>query len=211
MRTRIALSAVLAALLLASGTPLAAQGIRGKELFGVRLGGDYSPGSLDAVFGRGSALEIHFLYGLTSWGGIETALSSSDFGASNDVFKNIEFTGSDREIDLQIYSFTVGFLCLKPVYKRITPTLEAGPGLYSINAVLQQGFLQAQKSEFRVGLYGGAGVIVRLARTFSLNVNGKYHYIFSGGDREDTIHFFTEKDRTQIYEITLGMLITTGF
>jgi hypothetical protein len=42
-------------------------------------------------------------------------------------------------------------------------------------------------------------------------VNGKYHYLFSGKDQWDTIHFYTGKDRTQIYEFTIGVLIMTGF
>jgi hypothetical protein len=211
MRNKTAYAAALLVLLLSAGAPLSAQGIRGRELFGVRIGGSYSPSTLDPVFGRGSALEIHFLHGLTQWGGIDVALSSNDFGASNDQLKNIDFTGTNSEVDLQIYSLTVGFAFLTQVSKHLTPTVEAGPGLYSVNAVLPQGFFQAQKSEFRVGFYGGVGAIVGLTRSFSLNLNAKYHYIFSGAGYWDTIHFYTAKSRTQMYEITLGMLITTGF
>lgn len=196
--------------MIAAGGELAAQSIHGKEFFGARLGGDYSPGYIDPTFGRGSVLEVHFLYGLGPWFGVETALSSNDFGPSSDVDKNISFTGSDREIDLQIYSFTIGMLATKAVYPRLSTTIEAGPGLYSINAVLPQGYFEYQRNEFRLGLYGGVGVVTRITRSFSIDLSGKWHYIFAGNDEWDTIPFFTGKNRAQYYEISIGILMNTG-
>jgi hypothetical protein len=210
MKKHLALCALIAALALSTAAPLAAQGLGKREILGVRIGGAYSPRTLKDTFGNGSSIEIHFIHGLAPWCGIDVSLGSSDYGGSTDIAKNIEFTGTDREVDVEIYGVTAGFLALTSIHKNFLPTIEAGPGLYSINAVLPTGFFNAQKTEFRVGLYGGVGVIYRVTGGFSVNANAKYHYIFSGGKDENTVFFFTGHDRTQMYEFTVGVLIAAG-
>jgi hypothetical protein len=211
MKKRIALYTLIAALTLAAASPLAAQGIGRREVFGIRLGAAYSPATLRDTFGGGSVIELHFVHGLAPWCGIAVALTSNDFGASNNAQKNIDFTGGlDREIDLEIYGVTAGFLALTSFHKNFLPTIEAGPGLYSINAVLPQGFFNAQKTEFRVGMYGGLGAIYKITGGFSVNACAKYHYIFSGGHNENTIFFFTGHNRTQMFSFTVGVLLAAG-
>lgn len=210
MKKYLVLCMFVAALAFAANAPLGAQGLGRREVLGVRLGGGYSPRTLKDTFGNGSVIELHFIHGLAPWCGIDVSLTSNDYGASTDVIKNIEFTGSDREVDLEIYGVTAGFLALTSIHKNFLPTIEAGPGLYSINAVLPTGFFNAQKTEFRVGFYGGVGAIYTISGGFSINVNAKYHYIFSGGTDDNTIFFFTGHNRTQMFQFTVGVLIATG-
>jgi hypothetical protein len=210
MKRYLVLCALVAAIALAANAPLGAQGLGRREVLGVRLGGDYSPRTLKNTFGSGSVIEIHFIHGLAPWCGIDVSLASNDYGNSSDVMKNIEFTGSDREVDLQIYGVTAGFLALTSIHRNFLPTIEAGPGIYSINAVLPTGFFNAQKTEFRFGFYGAVGAIYRISGGFSINANAKYNYIFSGNKDENTIFFFTGKNRTEMYQFTVGVLIATG-
>ncbi len=210
MKKRYAVAVLIAAVALSAASPLAAQGIGKREVFGIRLGGGWSPATLKDTFGSASVIELHFMHGLAPWCAIAVALTSSDYGASNNVTKNIDFTGADREVDLEMYGVTAGFLALTSIHKKFLPTVEAGPGLYSINAVLPTGFFNAQKTEFRMGLYGGLGAIYKITGGFSVNANAKYHYIFSGGRDDNTVFFFTGHDRTQMFQFTIGVLIATG-
>jgi len=210
MKKRLVLCVLAAVFALSASAPLAAQGLGRREVLGLRLGAGYSPSTLRNTFGSGSVIEIHFMHGFAPWCGLDVSLTSSDYGGSNNPIKNIEFTGTDREVDLEMYGITAGFLALTAIHKNFLPTVEAGPGLYSINAVLPTGFFNAQKTEFRVGFYGGVGAIYKITGGFLVNANAKYHYIFSGNKDENTIFFFTGHDRTQMFQFTIGVLIATG-
>ncbi|MCK4237038.1 MAG: hypothetical protein KAX38_07945 [Candidatus Krumholzibacteria bacterium] len=204
------LSMFAAVLVIAAAEPTPAQGIKGRELLGIRVGGVLTTGELNSKFGSGSEMEIHFIEGLGTWFGIDIALSSHNLGKSKDRSKNREFTGLDREIELQIYSITAAFLIHGPVRNRFSATMEAGMGLYTINAVIHAGIYEGNITDNQFGLYGGTGLLFRLSRSLYINAVAKYHYIFSGSDKWHTIYFYTGKDKTGIYQIALGIAIFTG-
>lgn len=208
LRERIALIALT--LIVLGNMPLGAQGLKGRELFGVRIGGAIASRPLHDEFGNGTEIELHFIKGITSWLGADVTLSSHSFGESTDSDKNIKFTGLNREVDLHLFSMTVGMIALKPIGERITPTIEAGPGLYSVNTIFPQGFYEPQKTDNRFGLYGGVGLLIKMTKGISLNVNGKYHHVFVGGSDEDTVHFYTGEKSARFYQIAVGIAIYTG-
>jgi opacity protein-like surface antigen len=202
---------LIALTLIVLGTePLSAQGLKGRELLGLRIGGTIASSALHDEFGNGTELELHFIKGITTWFGADVSLSSHNFGESQNAAKNIEFTGLNREVDLQIYSLTVGLIMLKPLREHVTPTIEAGPGLYSVNTILREGFSEAQKTDNRFGLYGGVGLLMAITKSISLNVNAKYHHVFVGDSNEDTIHFYTGEQTARFYQVAVGVAIYTG-
>jgi hypothetical protein len=194
--------------LIAHSQPIGAQGIRGQDLLGVRIGGVIASGSFADKFGSGSEIDLHFIHGITSSLGIDIAISSHNFGESKDQEKNIEFFGR-TDMNLQAFSVTAGMIVLKPVHGRVSATAEAGPGVYSVNAILPLGFYEAQKTDNHLGLHAGAGVLVKLSDSFFITANGSYHTIFVGDGSDDTVHFFTGDSRAEFLQITLGILHRT--
>jgi len=202
---------LIALTLIVLGTgPLCAQGLKGHELLGVRIGGTIASSALHDEFGNGTELELHFIKGITPWLGADVALSSHSFGESKDPAKNIEFTGLNREVKLHLYSLAVGIVALKTIRQHITPTIEAGPGVYSVNTVLPEGFYEAQKTDNRFGLYGGIGLLIKITKSVSLNVNAKYHHVFVGNKPEDTVRFYTGEQTARFYQVAVGVAIYTG-
>ena len=193
--------------ILCSG-PIGAQGLRGHELLGLRLGGVITSGPFADNFGNGSEINLHFIHGLTNSLGIDFSLSSHNFGESKNQEKNREFFDRN-DMNLQAFSVTVGMIALRPVHGPFTATLEAGPGLYSMNAILPIGFYDAQKTDNHLGLYGGIGALMKIADSFFLTANGSYHTVFVGTDSDDTVHFYTGESRVEFVQITLGIMIKT--
>jgi len=209
MRTaKSTIAVAAAACIIAWSFPLGAQSIKGRELLGLRVGGVIASGAFADKFGNGSEIDLHFIHGITSALGVDVSVSSHNFGESKDQDKNVEFFGRP-DVNLQVFSVTVGMIALKPVHGRVTATVEAGPGLYSINAILPLGFYEAQKTDNRLGLHGGVGVLVRIANSVSLNANGKYHMVFVGTGSDDTVHFFTGENQARFFQIAFGVMIST--
>jgi hypothetical protein len=188
-----------------------AQGIKGEEILGLRIGAVLSSGSLNSTFGRGTEIEIHFIEGLGSWFGITFSLSSHNFGESKDEEKNRLYTGDAfLRVDLEIYSATIGFITYNDIGDKFSATTEAGGGLYTINTVIPAGFYEGNITDNQYGFYAGAGLLYRLSKSLSLNVNGKYHYVFSGDEDKHALYFYTGKERTQYFQFTFGVMIRTG-
>jgi len=108
-----------------------------------------------------------------------------------------------------MFSVTAGMIFLRTASGRYTPTIEAGPGLYNVNTILPVGFYEAQKTDNRLGLHGGVGVLVRIANSVSLSANGKYHMVFVGTGSDDTVHFFTGESQARFFQIAFGVMIST--
>jgi hypothetical protein len=202
-------AALLLALIVSSSEPLPAQGIRGREMLGVRVGGLAAGGAFNREFGGGSEIELHFIHGIAKGLGVDVSLSSHNFGPAKDREKNFEYFGRE-DINLQMFSITAGVILLKTVRGRYTSTFEGGPGLYSVNTILSQGFYEAQKTDNRLGVYGGIGVLVKVADTVSLNANAKYHAVFVGTKLDDTVHFYTGESTARFLQISVGVMITSS-
>jgi hypothetical protein len=199
-------AASLLAFVISLSGPLPAQGIKGREMLGVRIGGLATSGSFNREFGGGSEIELHFIHGIANGLGVDVSLSSHDFGSAKDREKNLEYF--DRaDVNLQVFSITAGMIFLKTVRGRYTSTFEGGPGLYSVNTILPQGFYEAQKTDNRLGVYGGIGVLVKVADTVSLNANVKYHAVFVGTKLDDTVHFYTGESTARFLQISVGVMI----
>jgi hypothetical protein len=202
-------AASLVAFVISLSGPLAAQNIKGREMLGVRVGGLATSGIFNAEFGGGSEIELHFIHGITNRLGVDVSLSSHNFGAAKNREKNLAYF--DRtDVNLQVFSITAGMILLRTVHGRYTPTFEAGPGLYSVNAILTQGFSAAQKTDPRLGGYGGSGVLVRVADTVWLNANAKYHTVFVGTGLDDTVHFYTGENTARFFQISVGVMISSS-
>lgn len=202
-------AASLAAFVIFLSGPLQAQNIKGREMLGVRIGGLATSGSFNREFGGGSEIELHFIHGIANRLGVDVSLSSHNFGSAKDREKNLVYF--DRtDVNLQVLSITAGMIFLKTVRGRSTATLEGGPGLYSVNTILPHGFYEAQKTDNRFGIYGGIGVLFRVADTVSLNANAKYHAVFVGTKLEDTVHFYTGESTARFLQISVGIMIASG-
>jgi len=203
------LTLAIIGLALAWNAPLDAQDLKGREVLGLRIGGLITSGSFNDEFGNGSEIELHFAYGITEWLGLEFALSSHNFGESLDEGKNLVFF--DRtDVNLQMFSVGIGMIAYRHVTGRVTSTFEGGPALYSVNAILPQGFYDLQKTDNHAGLYGGVGVLVKVANSVSLNLNGKYHAVFVGSASDDTFHFYTGENTARFFQIAVGIVLMTG-
>lgn len=186
------------------------QGIKGRELLGLRAGGVISTGGVNKIFGNGSELEIHFIEGLNPWLGITISLSSHNFGESNDRQKNIDYTGLDRPVDLNIFSVTVAAVAVKEIKGKWSSTFEGGLGLYTVNGIIQAGLYEGTRTNNQFGFYGGIGLLYRLTKSLSINGHAKYHYVFTGDNDRHTIYFYTGEDRMSFYQIAVGIAIFTG-
>jgi hypothetical protein len=210
MRTALGIAAALFVASALSWTgPLAAQSIKGHEMLGVRIGGLATSGSFRTEFGGGSEIELHFIHGITSWLGVDVALSSHNFGPSKDEKKNLAFFDR-KDMNLQMFSLAPGMIIFKTVHGRYTPTFEAGPGLYSVSATLPQGFYEAQKTDNHLGAYAGVGVLIRVADTVALNANAKYHAVFVGTEPDDTVHYYTRESTIHLFQFAVGVMISSS-
>ena len=202
---------IIIAVLVTLGAPaVSAQGIKNRELLGVRVGGTISSSELNDAFGNGSELELHFIKGFTPWFGVDVSLSSHNFGESLNSLKNIEFIGINREVDLHVFSMTAAMIVVGKFHERIMPNIEAGLGVYSVTTSVPTGYYEAQNTDNRFGLYGGAGFFVKMTKRFMLNMNAKYHYVFIGDDEWDTIRFYTGQKSARFLQIAFGIAIYTG-
>lgn len=208
MRSSPKISSILAAVLITAiaAGPLHSQGIKGKEILGVRFGALLSTGRFNDIFGGGSEIELHFIEGIGSWYGVTISLSSHNFGRLKD---RSEFLRYDK-IDLHIYSATVAFLVHKSLGGKFTSTLEGGFGLYTIVDTKTEFIYEGQYTDNQFGVYTGVGLLYKLTRSLSLNLNGKYHYVFSGHGDSHPIYYYTDEDRTQFFQIAVGITILTG-
>lgn len=210
MRRHAAIAAALALLALPGGT--AAQGIKGREIFGVRLGMVGSTMELDDAFGRGSELELFFIEGLTSWFGIGASLSGHDFGKSKDIDKNIEWTGLPDPVDVTILSMTLTLYGQRSFTKRWSGAAETGGGLYTTSTSIPAGaFTEGRITKNAPGLFCGAGISYRVLDSgLAINLAGKFHYVFSGTDIRQAVYAFTGKDAVHYYQVTVGVTLFTG-
>jgi hypothetical protein len=204
MIRRISIGIVLIGTLALTASGSSGQGIKGREILGVRVGSVLSSGALDDKFGKGSEIEIHFTEGLRPWLGINIALSSHNFGESR------ERDSYSRPYDLQIFSVTAAVIAVKQVGNRLLPTIEGGLGLYTTNVIVQAGLYEGTITDNQLGIYGGAGLLYRITKSFFINANAKYHYIFTGDDLEGTEYSYTSGNRTAVYQIAVGISIFTG-
>lgn len=205
--TRV-LAALGAALLFAARA--GAAGIENREILGARVGAVVGEAAIDEAFGAGSELELYFVEGFGTWWGLGLSLSSHNFGASRDTLANIEYIGENRDVEMSVFSVTASAFALKHLGGRFTATAEAGGGLYAMTASIPAGFYQGNHTENRLGLCAGAGMLLRLSRGVSLNLNAKYHYVFVGNDMEEPIHAYTGKSSASFYQIALGILLFTS-
>ncbi|MCK4539245.1 MAG: hypothetical protein KAV42_10660 [Candidatus Krumholzibacteria bacterium] len=186
------------------------QGLKGREVLGLRLGGVASPGAVEDCFGRGSELELHFIEGLGSWYGVDIALSMHNFGRSLSREKNIDFTGSDRTVEAEIYSLTFGLVGIRSVTDRISLGMEGGMGLYPITAIIPEGIWEGRVTRNQFGFYTGANIYYSLNRRgLSLDIGAKYHYVFSGDDPWQVLYAYTGEDRLRFIQMTVGIVFYT--
>ena len=204
MMLRIFTCTLLTVALASAPSPSHGQGIKGREILGLRVGAVLSSGALNDKFGDGSEIEIHFIEGLRSWLGISVALSSHNFGESR------ERDSFNRPYDFQIFSVTAAVIAFKQVGKRLSPTIEGGCGLYTTNVIVQAGLYEGTITDNQFGVYGGTGLFYRITKSLFINANAKYHYIFTGDDLEGTEYSFTSGNRTAIYQIAVGISLYTG-
>ncbi|UCF04340.1 MAG: hypothetical protein JSV33_10355 [bacterium] len=205
--TRIGFVLATAAALIGASQPLHGTDIGGRELFGIRIGGVFGSNALENAYGKGTEIELHFIEGLGSWFGLSVAVSSHNFGDSKDRDKNIECTQWNRNVEMQIYSATVAFFGIRSLGEKFSISGEAGFGLYTITTIIHAGMLEGHLTDNQFGMYCGAGVLYKLTQSLSLNMQGKYHYILSGGDM---MHCYTGEKRAQLYQIVFGIMIFTG-
>jgi hypothetical protein len=207
--SKIVVAFTIVAAVVVWSLPLGAQSLKGREVLGVRVGGLVTMGPLNREFGDGSELEIHFIHGIADWLGVDVALSSHNFGASLDEAKNLKFFNL-TDVNLQIFAITVGMVGITKVHGRVLSTFEAGPGLYSVNAIIPEGFYDAQMTDNRLGLYCGTGVLVKVANSFWVDLNAKYHAVFVGTGSNDTVHFYTGESTARFFQISVGIMIAAG-
>lgn len=198
------------ALVTISFSPLKAENIEGRERIGLRIGGLRTTGQLRSNFGSGTELELHFVEGIKPWLGIGGSFSSHNFGASKNPDKNIEYTGIDTPVELQIYSITLTVAAFAPWWKRITPSVEGGFGLYTISTIIEAGYFEGRRMDNQLGFYGGTGLSVKLTESISIDTNIKYHHIISGGTEKHPTFFYSGNDRTHIFQVTAGIILFTG-
>jgi hypothetical protein len=210
MKIRTVITACLALLILPGVS--AAQGIKGREIFGVRFGGIASTMELDDAFGRGSELELYFVEGLTSWFGIGASLSGHDFGNAKDKDRTIEWTGLADPVDVMVLSMTLTLYGRHPFGRRWSAAVESGGGLYTTTASIPTGiYYEGRITKNALGLFGGAGISYRLLDSgLAIDLAGKFHYVFSGSDGRQALYAFTDREAVHFYQITLGVTIFTG-
>jgi hypothetical protein len=210
MRHALSISLIVCAALILIPAESHGQGIKGREILGLRAGGVISTGGVNTIFGNGSELEIHFIEGLNPWFGIGISLSSHNFGESSDRQKNIDYTGLDRPVDLNIFSVTIAAIAINEIKGKWSSSLEGGFGLYTVNGIIQAGLYEGTRTNNQFGFYGGAGLLYKLTKSFFLNANAKYHFVFTGDDERHTIFFYTGEDRISYFQIAIGIAIFTG-
>jgi hypothetical protein len=211
MRRWIAIFLALYSASLLVSAEASGQGIKGRELLGLRAGGIISAGDVNKIFGNGSELEIHFIEGLNPWLGINISLSSHNLGESNDNEKDIEYNGGlDRPVKCHIFSVTAAAVTVSEITSKFSSTIELGLGLYTISGARQAGLYEGTNTYNQFGLYGGSGLLYRLTKSLFINANMKYHYVFSGSDYWNVIYFYTGEDRISFFQIAVGIAIFTG-
>ncbi|MDZ7859525.1 MAG: hypothetical protein U5O15_02450 [Candidatus Krumholzibacteriota bacterium] len=190
-----------------------AEGIKGREIIGFRIGSIFNSNKLDNAFGKGSELELHFIEGLGTWYGVDISLSSHNFGDSKLPEKDFEYVGYDETLELQIYSLTAAIFTCYRLSEKITATFDSGAGLYAITLIRPLGIFQQSITDYQPGIYGGIGLLYRISEsTFSINLNAKYHYISTGSDntRDHPLLFYTGEKSCGFFQICAGITLDTG-
>ncbi len=201
---------IVAAAVLAPSSS-SSQGIKNREILGVRLGGIISSEVVHESFGHGSELEIHFIEGLGSWYGVEFSLSMHNFGRSIDREKNIAYTGTDRSVEAGIYSLTLGMATCTGISERISVGVGAGLGLYTITATIPTGIWEGRITRNEFGFNGGVDLYYTLNRHgLSLDIGAKYHYVLSGDDPLQVMYAYTGENGVDFIQVTVGIIFFTN-
>lgn len=193
--------------LLATSAVVEARGIKHSELVGFHIGAVVAPSSLRAAFGSGSELELYFVEGVTEKFGIVFSASSHNFGSSKDTLANIEYSGLNRDVQMSIFSLTGGIYTLRPISEKFRFSADLGCGIYAVTANISAGILSGYRTENRFGIYGGAGIVMRISRGVSIDFNLKGHYVFIGSDQLEPIHFYTGDTSARYAQISIGVLL----
>lgn len=197
-------------LLITPSSADAYRNIQKKEILGFRAGSVFSSGMLDRAFGKGSVMEVHFIEGLTRNFGIDVSLSSHNFGESKLPQKNLRYVYPNETVEMQIYSLTAGMFTFMNIGGRLSLSAEGGPGLYAIT-LIRPGIFELSLNDYQPGFYAGLGFIYRLTReNIHLDLNMKYHYIFSGANDEHPLYYYTGDDRTGFFQVGFGVTLITG-
>ncbi|MBN2070546.1 MAG: hypothetical protein JW814_03725 [Candidatus Krumholzibacteriota bacterium] len=179
--------------------------MKSRETLGIRIGGVFSPGKLDHSFGKGSELEIHFVEGLGSWFGLGFSLSTHYFGRSLDRELDLDYTGLNRSIKLEIYSLTTCFESYFDLGQRLVFGTETGAGLYTSSAVIVSGFYEGRITRNDPGLYAGLKLYYRITEGgLGAEMAFKYHHIYSGSDRSHVIYAYTGETEADFFQLTIG-------
>lgn len=187
------------------------EGIKGREILGVRLGGVKSTSGLDEAFGSGSELEVYFYHGLSKSTAFGVALSMHDFGKSKMPEKDLEYLGIQQPIEYSVYSLTGCMMGKTDLSKKLRLSGELGGGLYASTAEIASGASTMRNTYNQLGAYAGAEIWWRVTKGgMHIGLGGKWHYMWAGDDYKSVVWVYTGEDYVHFLEITIGISFYTG-
>lgn len=202
---------VAAAVLSPALSPAHGEGIKGREILGVRLGGVEGTSGLEDAFGSGTELEVYFYHGLSASSAFGVALSMHDFGPSKLPEKDLEYLGIQQEVEYSVYSLTGCLMGKTDLSKKLRLSGEFGGGLYASTAELATGAMTSGRITYnQFGLYVGTEIWWRVTKGgMHIGLGGKWHYMFTGTDYRQPVYVYTGDDYAHFLEVTIGVSFYT--
>lgn len=181
MRKVVSISALLLAL-----TASLAAAEQGEFLLGGTAGMGVPTGDFGDAADPGFAGGVFGDYMVTPNLAIGVDAIFHSFGGSDDLVAALDFLsgGLIDDASFQVLQFTGHGRWIFTPEQQVMPYLTAGGGIYNLTAKVEGPGGDADDSESKAGMFGGAGLDFKVNPMFRVGVEGAYHTIFT--DTENT-------------------------
>lgn len=182
-----------------------------RERLGIRSGYIETTGKLDASFGDGSFMTLHFSERVIHSLYVDFRIGAISLG---DLLKPelapvfVESLAAARNVqsEMRVLFFTIGPLGTYAIGEKTTLYGSMGLGIYSVSMLFDTGLQAGSESDQHLGVNGGFGVLWRFAATWNVEFNFTTHKFWTSRDFTDYFYRFTDGSASPIlYQFGLGI------
>ena len=189
-------------LLLCSVQKALPEEVKNKEGLGFRIGYAKTTSKLDASFGPGLALTLHFIESIHRLVKLDFSLGSFYLGETSreDITEKIT-SATGYRTKMNVVFFTVSpFLEIDTPW-RMPVYFSGGIGIYSVVLLLDSGFFNSGDYQYHPGINARAGLYYKLTPSLRLDFSLSAHRIWTSSKGDDWFFIYSEGDKNPyIYE-----------
>jgi len=177
------------------------------ETVGARIGYARTTSRLDAAFGAGVDLEVHFAEMLRKPLSLAFSLGLYNLGGTsrNDITESL-FQANSYDAKMNVSYLTVSPMVSFDLPGKSSVYFSGGVGLYGVMLLLDAGLFGAQNTQYHFGLVSGAGYTYELTGSLMLDLNLSFNKFWTSNDWDDWFYAYSEGDKNPFfYRVNVGI------